>query len=420
MSSRTKMQAFIEAVRASQLLPAPECVALTEAADREDCNPEQLARNLVDRKLLTAYQVRKLWRGQGADLVLGPYILLDKIGEGGMGEVFHAKQTRLDRDVALKIIRRERLANPSAVRRFRREIRAAAALAHDNVVLAYDADQVGDIHFFAMEYVDGTNLDRLVHENGRRPVPEACDYVQQIARGLQHAHERGLIHRDIKPSNLLLSKSGIVKISDLGLARVDDPEAVESGSRLTKEGLSVGTPDFVAPEQARNAQAADIRSDIYSLGCTFYYLLAGELPYPGGTATEKMLRQTREPLASITRDDLPAPVAAILRRMTEKNPDDRFQTPEELVEVLEPFVPKKTQTFRALPTAAMLALPGSGDDTPEARREPKTDSQFKLPSSANVPVARRKNSVWPMVSIVLGGVLLIVAALVVAALVGKR
>lgn len=414
------MAAFIEAARASGLLPEAECDLLAKAAEGTESNPEELARELVKRKLLTAYQVRKLWRGQGADLILGPYILLDKLGEGGMGEVFHAKQTRLDRDVALKIIRRERLLNPSAVKRFRREIRAAAALAHENVVMAYDADQVGEIHFFAMEYVNGTNLDRYVQENGRLPVVEACNYTQQIARGLQHAHEKGLIHRDIKPSNLLLSKTGLVKISDLGLARAEDPEVAESGSRLTKEGLAVGTPDFVAPEQARNAQAADIRSDIYSLGCTFYYLLVGDVPYPGGTATEKMLKHNREPLPVLPRDDVPKAVLDILKRMTAKNPAERYQTPQELVDALEPHVPKRTQTFQALPTLPMPALTQSPQDTHRQRREQNTDSQFRLPSSSNLPVPRRQNSLVSYLLIIAAGLFVIGAALTLAILVGKK
>src|SRR5262249_15609073 len=150
-------------------------------------------------------------------------------------------------------------------------------------------DQVGDRHFFAMEYVDGTTLDKYVQKKGPLPVDEAADYIRQAALGLQHAHEKGLIHRDIKPSNLLLDKNGTVKISDLGLVLLGDST---DESRITREGLTVGTPDFVAPEQARNPRAADIRADIYALGGTLYYLLAGEVPFPGGTPTEKMLRHS--------------------------------------------------------------------------------------------------------------------------------
>ena len=172
---------------------------------------------------MTAYQINQLFQDKGDGLVLGNYVLLERLGEGGMGAVFKARDRRLDRVVALKLIRKERLASVEAQRRFRREIRAASQLAHPNVVRAYDADQVGDVHFFAMEYVDGIDLHKLVERDGPLPVAQACDYVRQAALGLQHAHERGMVHRDIKPSNLLLTQvdgKAVVKVLDLGLARL--------------------------------------------------------------------------------------------------------------------------------------------------------------------------------------------------------
>ncbi|HKB05636.1 MAG TPA: serine/threonine-protein kinase, partial [Gemmataceae bacterium] len=322
MPSADRISRFVEAVRASGLLPAADMDALATAAAEPEADPELLARGLVKRGLLTPYQIRRLWQDRAADLFLNQYVLLDKLGEGGMGEVFRARHQGLGRDVALKVMRREKLDNAEAVRRFRREIRAAATLAHENVVAAFDADQAGDRHFFAMEFVDGTTLDRYVRERGRLPVGEACDYARQTALGLAHAHERGLIHRDIKPSNLLLSKDGVIKISDLGLVLVDDPGGL-GGSRITKEGLTVGTPDFLAPEQGRNPRGADGRADIYALGCTLYYLLMGEVPFPGGTATEKMLRHVRESVPEPKRDDIPAAVQAIVAKMTAQNPEDR-------------------------------------------------------------------------------------------------
>src|SRR5262249_42481028 len=151
---------------------------------------------------LTAFQVKMFWKARGAELFLGQYVLLDRLGEGGMGEVYHAKHRRMERDVALKVIRREKLGSPEAGKRFQREIEAAAKLSHENVVMAYDADQAGDRHFFAMEFVEGTNLAKLVKEKGPLPIAQACDCIRQAALGLQHAHERGMVHRDIKPSNL--------------------------------------------------------------------------------------------------------------------------------------------------------------------------------------------------------------------------
>jgi len=387
MPLSVKFAAFVEAVRASGLLPAAEVDALVGAAGQPDADPEALARDLVRRGLLTAYQVRRLWKGEGQELFLSQYVLLDRLGEGGMGEVFRARHTRLDRDVALKIMRKEKMAKPEAVKRFRREIRAAATLAHENVVRAFDADQSGDVHFFAMEFVDGTTLDQLVDEKGPLPVTEAADYVRQAALGLHHAFEKGLTHRDIKPANLLVDKSGVVKISDLGLVLLEDPETAESAGRLTKEGLTVGTPDYVAPEQARNPRAADVRADIYSLGCTFYYLLTGEVPFPGGTPTEKMLRHAREVVPAPSRPDLPDDVRGILARMTARRPEHRYQTPAEVAAALQPFSlhPAPRPTPPPLP-----AVPASltEDELPVPADRTPTDSRLRI-AATDRPRARK-------------------------------
>jgi eukaryotic-like serine/threonine-protein kinase len=390
MPSAERISRFVEAVRASGLLPATDMDVLAAAARDPDADPELLARSLVKRGLLTPYQIRRLWQGRADDLFLNQYVLLDKLGEGGMGEVFRARHQRLGRDVALKVMRREKLDNPEAVRRFRREIRAAATLAHENVVAAFDADQAGDRHFFAMEFVDGTTLDRYVRERGRLPVGEACDYVRQTALGLAHAHAKGLIHRDIKPSNLLLSKDGVIKISDLGLVLVDDPGGL-GGSRITKEGLTVGTPDFLAPEQGRNPRGADGRADIYALGCTFYYLLMGEVPFPGGTPTEKMLRHVREPVPEAKRDDLPATVQAVLAKMTSKNPEDRYQSPAEVADALAPFAQPKGVSATP-PPMPIIEGPLTDDELPTSDGgATEIDSRFRLSeSSQRAPAAHGK------------------------------
>ncbi|HVK10209.1 MAG TPA: serine/threonine-protein kinase [Gemmataceae bacterium] len=377
-----KLADFVAAIRASELLPAADMDALAAAAADPDADAEALARDLVKRNLLTAYQARKLWKGQGADLFLNQYVLMDKIGEGGMGEVFRATHKALGRDVALKVMRRERMANPESVKRFRREIRAAASLSHENVVLAYDADQSGEVHFFAMEYVDGPNLDAHVRTKGPLPVGEACEYARQVALGLQHASEKGLIHRDIKPSNLLLGRSGEVKISDLGLVLVDEPGA-GSVSRITKDGLTVGTPDFLAPEQARNPRGADTRADIYSLGCTLYYLLTGTVPHPTGTPTEKMLRHARAPFPVPDRNDLPAGLADVIAKLAAKKPDDRYQTPAEVAEALAPFAVKRPAPPTPRLMTAILADEVITEDTlpipVPAVKDASTATRFALP-----------------------------------------
>jgi serine/threonine protein kinase len=402
MPSTDKLAAFVEAVRTSGLVPGPEVDALAADAQAPDPDAEALVRSLVKRGLLTAYQARRLWKGKGSDLVLNQYVLLDKLGEGGMGQVFRARHTRMDREVALKVMRKEKLANAEAVRRFHREIRAAAALAHENVVMAFDADQAGDVHFFAMEFVDGTTLDRYVREKGPLPVAEACDYVRQAALGLQHAHEKGLIHRDIKPSNLLLTNSGVVKISDLGLVLVDTPTG-PGASRITREGLTVGTPDFLAPEQARNPRAADIRADIYALGCAFYYLLVAEVPYPQGTPTEKMVQHAREPMPVPTRPDLPVGVKTVLSKMTAKKPEKRYTTPAEVATALAPFAGKPGAPGTSLPQPIVEELL-TDDELPAA--DTKTDSRFRLPPPSSEPRRLRNKGCLPTVLLV-GGTTLI-------------
>ncbi len=228
------------------------------------------------------------------------------------------------------------------MRRFRREIRAIAQLAHPNVVHALDVGEIDGVHFFVMEYVEGIDLARLLKQFGPPPLARACAYVRQAALGLQHAHERGLVHRDIKPSNLIVRlEDATVKLLDLGLARLVLPpdEATDQSSTLTREGTVVGTPDYMAPEQTLNAHAADIRSDIYSLGCTLYHLLTGKLPFPGKNLAEKLLKQqVQEPRpVEDLRPDTPPELRAVLRKMMAKQAEDRYQTPKEVSAALEPW-----------------------------------------------------------------------------------
>jgi WD40 repeat protein/serine/threonine protein kinase len=293
----------------------------------------------------------------GPDLcgrVLGPYEVLERLGAGGMGQVYKARHRDLDRLVALKVLRHDRQGDAAAVQRFQREIKIVARLAHPNLVLAHDASRVDDLFFLAMEYVEGTDLARLVRQRGPLPVALACEVIRQAALGLQHAHERGLIHRDIKPSNLLLTARGEqVKVLDLGLACWQLPGPDHSSSLLTGSGAVLGTPDFLAPEQARDARQADPRSDLYSLGCTFYYLLTGQVPLPAATLTEKLLRhQMDEPVpVERLRPEVPPEVAAVVRRLMAKRPDERFPSAAAVVEALD-----RGGTFSTCPTSATVAL----------------------------------------------------------------
>jgi serine/threonine protein kinase len=246
--------------------------------------------------------------------------------------------------VALKVLAPHLLKTGRAQEMFQREVRAVARLMHPNIVTAYDANQIGDRHYLVLEYVDGPNLEQLVHAKGPLPVGQACEIIRQIALGLQYAYEQGMVHRDIKPANMLLQRGprGLVKISDFGLARLlDQPAPVEGGvgSIVTRENTVMGTPDYLSPEQARNLHHADIRSDLYSLGCTFYFILTGRVPFPGGTTLEKLVRHTTQqptPLEEL-RHDLPPSIRNLVRRLMAKKPEDRPQTPAEVAIEVAPF-----------------------------------------------------------------------------------
>jgi hypothetical protein len=242
------------------------------------------------------------------------------------------------RRVAVKVIKREYTANPDALERFRREVENAARLSHPNIVTTYDAEDAGETQFLVMEYVDWTDLGRLVQERGPLPVDRACDYVRQAAVGLQYAFEQRMVHRDLKPHNLMLTPDDRVKILDFGLACF--ASEVASATSLTGTGMILGTVDYMAPEQADSARQADIRSDIYSLGCTLYHLLAGQPPFPKGTPLQKVMAHREkqpQPLSEL-RPDLPEGFMPVLERMMAKNPKHRYQTPAEVALALQPFI----------------------------------------------------------------------------------
>jgi WD40 repeat protein/predicted Ser/Thr protein kinase len=264
------------------------------------------------------------------------YRVLELLGAGGMGWVFKAEHRLMERTVALKVIRRDLMNRPTAAERFVLEVRAAARLSHPNIVTAHDAEQAGDVHFLVMEYVHGESLESLVHRQGTLSVVQSCDAVRQAALGLQHAHERGMVHRDVKPANLLRTPDGTVKVLDFGLARF---ASEARGGPLTPEGAVLGTPDYVAPEQALDPQRADIRADLYSLGCTLYFLLAGRPPFGEGTVLQKLMAhqgETPRPL-SVRRPALPRKLTELIERLLAKDPAQRPQTPMEVAQALLPF-----------------------------------------------------------------------------------
>jgi serine/threonine-protein kinase len=309
-----------------------------------------VARALMEAGLLTRFQAERLLMGRVQGFLLGPYRILEQVGRGGIGRVYKAEHRTMGRAVALKVLAPNLLQTERALELFQHEVRAVGRLVHPNIVTAFDASEDRGRHYIVLEYVDGPNLDQLVRRQGPLPVAQACDYVRQVADGLQCAHNAGMVHRDIKPANLLVQRRGpqedtpgLVKISDFGLARLQAPDAGDAldhpGTLFVRENTVMGTPDYLSPEQARNLHQTDIRSDLYSLGCTFYFLLTGRAPFPGGSAVNKVIRhwsETPAPLAEL-RPDVPPAVAAIVERLMAKDPADRFQTPAELAAALEPF-----------------------------------------------------------------------------------
>ncbi|MBI3410265.1 MAG: serine/threonine protein kinase [Planctomycetes bacterium] len=343
---------FLSAARAETL----RAVAETRA----------LAGELIQRAWLTPYQANQILTGRGEALLVGQYRLVERIGEGAMGQVFKAWHTKLECLVAVKMIHREHLSSQKAMDRFRREVETASQLDHPNIVLLRDADQTENRPFMVMDYVEGTNLSIRVKQGGPLPVHQACEFARQAAVGLQHAYERGVVHRDVKPSNLLVTPAtpehpAIVRILDFGLARFEDDRG--NLCRLTQVGAVLGTIDYIAPEQVDNASAADARCDIYSLGCTLYFLLVGRPPFAGGSVVEKLTAHRTQliPDVGAARPDVPKGLDAVVKKMTARNPADRYQTPLEAAEALKPFTVPLAQPVKAAapPLATPVATPAT-------------------------------------------------------------
>src|SRR4051794_12925871 len=314
--------------------PAPSILSMANhlfpgsSADSSDDAPTIIS-SMSNRVVRAEDQFVNTLRGRR----LAHFELLEPIGVGGMAAVIRARDLQLDRAVALKILPPEMASDPENIRRFQQEARAAAKLDHENIARVFFCGEDQRLHFIAFEFVEGENLRTLIERRGRLPVSEAVHYMLQIATGLAHASERGVVHRDIKPSNIIISPNGRAKLVDMGLARSMGPQ----GDRdLTQSGVTLGTFDYIAPEQALDPRDAAVRSDISALGCTFYHMLTGQPPVPEGTAAKKL--HHHQHVAPVDprqlNPDTPDEVAAILVRMMAKDPKDRYQRAEHLVQHL--------------------------------------------------------------------------------------
>jgi eukaryotic-like serine/threonine-protein kinase len=351
-SPNVDRQTFLAYLRQSGLL-REEQFASIERDYADVIRGRALARLLVEREILTRFQAERLLVGQTGGFILGQYKILEQVGRGGMGRVYKAEHLTMQRVVALKVLAPDLLKTERAVEMFLREVRAVAQLQHPNIVTAYDANEINRRYYLVLEFVDGPNLDQLVRNKGPLSVGLACDYVKQTAAGLHAAHMRGMLHRDIKPANILVqsqnhegeSSPGLIKVSDFGLARLSQPNSSHAanapapGTILTRENTVMGTPDYLSPEQSRDLHKTDIRSDLYSLGCMFYFLLTGQVPFPGSNPLDKLIRHATEkprPIGAF-RADVPVEVITLVDRLMAKKPEDRPQTPADLVKALEPF-----------------------------------------------------------------------------------
>lgn len=383
----------------SGLLPADDLAAVRKQIS--SATAEQLARELVRQGKLTPYQAQQTYARQAKSLSLGNYIILDKLGQGGMGLVFKARHRRINRVVALKVLAPHLTKTPEIVARFHREVQAVARLEHPNIVSAYDADESNGRHYFVMQYVEGKDLGSVVSAQGPLSIRNAIDCGLQAARGLQFAHEQGVIHRDIKPANLLLDGNGTVRILDLGLARIADDAGMQA--QLTNTGAVMGTVDYMPPEQALDTRSADARSDVYSLGATLWHLLTGRPLYDGSSLMARLLAHREAAVPSLIEAFKDRPTAsdtnllpalnAVFQRMVAKNPDERYPTMSEVIVALE-----------AVPRVLTIAHPVAAVQTaPAICASRVSPSRSEFPISVEPSVSQKRSSgSWRTQGLVIG------------------
>ena len=376
---------FLQTLEASNLV-TPDQLSGVRAKITAETSTQTIAKALVQQGWVTLWQARQLAAGNSR-MTLGKYLLLEQVGKGGMGAVYKAVHALTERTVALKVMARALVDKPDSVQRFLREVKTASALTHPNIVAAFDADEVDGNYFLVMEFVDGKDLGAWIKEHGALPIDWSCECIRQAACGLQHAYEQGMVHRDIKPSNLLvLGGSGDqmpeVKILDMGLARLSQAQEKDEGD-ITQSGQILGTPDYIAPEQARDSKSADIRADLFSLGCTLYKMLTGQVPFPGENVVEKLIARatTAAPSVRVLRPEVSEQLDGILARLMATDPDARFSTPQEVVDALKPHAKGAKPAPRRAPSRGI----GTAElDTPNPDGE---ETRFDFGAGGNAASA---------------------------------
>ncbi len=371
MAKVTSREKFLELVRRSRLVAEDRLGDLLKRiqrspSDERPRDAEALSERFIEAKLLNQWQVDNLLKGKYKGFTLGKYKLLGHLGTGGMSSVYLAEHPVMERLVAVKVLPKRFVEDPNYLDRFKREARAVAALDHPNIVRAFDIDQDGNTHYIVMEYVQGRDLQKIVKQDGPLDPCDAMDYIAQAALGLQHAHEAGLVHRDIKPANCLVDKSRCVKLLDLGLAMFSEDDRPSLSAKY--DDSVVGTADYLAPEQARNSQNVDSRADIYSLGCTLYFLLTGQPPFPEGSIAERLLKHQTEQPPSLydLRSDAPPAVVELCRRMMIKDPAQRIQQASQVADEIRSWLATRGRSITfdhklaSSPAVAPLPVPVEG------------------------------------------------------------
>jgi serine/threonine-protein kinase len=409
--TKLKVDAFLDLVRRSGLVEKDRLSELLldlkrEAGGHSISDTDFVAGRLVEARLITRWQADRLLEGRYKGFFLGKYKLLGHLGTGGMSRVYLAEHVLMQRRVAIKVLPKDRVEDSSYLARFHREAQAAASLDHRNIVRAYDIDNVGDLHYIVMEYVEGRDLQQIVKDSGPLDYVVAAEYIRQAAEGLEHAHQSGLIHRDVKPANLLVDRKNVVKILDLGLARFIDEQKASLTVAFDENVL--GTADYLAPEQALDSHRVDGRADIYGLGCSMFFLLTGHPPFVGGTLAQRLMMHQKQPPPSILLDrpDAPPDLIEICLKMIAKKPGERYQSAADAAKDLTAWLVARGQAVTSesgglssgkLQKAAVASSSaGAADSSPSSKlrkeRTPPRDSGGISPPPGMPPLPVRAPS----------------------------